>query len=136
MIKNKYSNFPTKYRLFSKGGAENVKTICKYYLDPETGLIKQLGDQHLTLIKDTIDKFNKQMLRSLYICYKDISKEEYDNVENSDNIDQYDLVFIAVFGIRGGRENKKRGRRKEKERGGSSVKMSESKSKCNNGYRR
>ena len=94
------SNFPTRYRLFSKGGAENVKTICKYYLDPETGLIKQLGDQHLTLIKDTIDKFNKQMLRSLYICYKDISKEEYDNVENSDNIDQYDLVFIAVFGIR------------------------------------
>ena len=94
-------NFPSQYRLFTKGGAENVKTICKYYLDPDTGDKKQLGDQQLTLIKDTIDKFNKQMLRSLYICYKDISKEEYDNAENSNNTtDQNDLVYVAVVGIR------------------------------------
>ena len=78
-------NFPTQYRLFTKGGAENVKNICKYYLDPDTGEKKRLVDQQLTLIKDSIDKFNKQMLRSLYICYKDITKEEYDNAENPEN---------------------------------------------------
>ena len=95
------SNFPTQYRLFTKGGAENVKNICKYYLDPDIGDKRQLGDQQLTLIKDKINKFNKQMLRSLYICYKDISKEEYDEAENENsNIDQKELVFVAVVGIR------------------------------------
>ena len=94
-------NFPTQYRLFTKGGAENVKNICKYYLDPDTGEKKRLVDQQLTLIKDSIDKFNKQMLRSLYICYKDITKEEYDNAENPENdSDQNELIFIAVVGIR------------------------------------
>ena len=94
-------NFPTQYRLFTKGGAENVKNICKYYLDPDTGEKKRLVDQQLTLIKDSIDKFNKQMLRSLYICYKDITKEEYDDAENPENdSDQNELIFIAVVGIR------------------------------------
>ena len=94
-------NFPTQYRLFTKGGAENVKNICKYYLDPESGEKKLLIDQQLTLIKDSIDKFNKQMLRSLYICYKDITKEEYDDAENPENdSDQNELIFLAVVGIR------------------------------------
>ena len=97
--------FKTKYRLFTKGGAENVKNICTYYLDPETGEEKKIAQTELDLIKTTIENFNKQMLRSLYICYKDISKEEYDNAETYKNeddkyIDQYDLVFVAVVGIR------------------------------------
>jgi Ca2+ transporting ATPase len=45
------------------------------------------------------------MLRSLYICYKDISEQEFENAEkfkNSDGkaLDQYDLTFIACVGIR------------------------------------
>ena len=45
------------------------------------------------------------MLRSLYICYKDISEEEYENCEtylNSEglNLDQYGCIFIACAGIR------------------------------------
>ena len=96
---------PTKYRLFTKGGAENVKNICKYYVDPDTGEKKQIGDQQLNLIKDTIENFNKQMLRSLYICYKDMTKDEFKNAETYKNskglsLDQYDLVFVAVVGIR------------------------------------
>ena len=97
--------FPTGYRLFSKGAAEMVKTVCKNYLDPETGSIKPIGDQERNFISDKIVKFNKQMLRSLYICYKDISEEEYENCEkyhNSEglNIDQYGCIFIACVGIR------------------------------------
>ena len=96
---------PTKYRLYTKGGAENVKNICKYYLDPDNGEKKQIGDQQLNLIKDTIENFNKQMLRSLYICYKDMTKEEFKNAETYKNskgqeLDQFDLVFVAVVGIR------------------------------------
>ena len=45
------------------------------------------------------------MLRSLYICYKDITEEEFEDAEkykNSDGktLDQYDLIFIACVGIR------------------------------------
>ena len=45
------------------------------------------------------------MLPSLYIYYKDISKEEYENAETYKNeddkyIDQYDFFFIAVVWIR------------------------------------
>ena len=97
--------FPTGYRLFSKGAAEMVKTVCKNYLDPETGLIKPIGDQERNFISDKILKFNKQMLRSLYICYKDISEEEYENCEKYRNseglsIDQYGCIFVACVGIR------------------------------------
>ena len=101
----KHSNFPTGYRLYTKGGAEKVKSICKYYLDPDTGENLPLGDQQLNFITDTIESFNKQMLRSLYTCYKDISKEEYENAKtfkNSDGkeLDQFDCTFIGCVGIR------------------------------------
>ena len=98
------SDFKTGYRLLSKGGGENARIFCKYYLDPETGEQKQLDDCVSMNIKQSIEEFNKNKLRSLYIAYKDISKDEYDNAEkeNKDGklIDQYDLVFLAVFGIK------------------------------------
>ena len=96
--------FPKGFRLFTKGGAENVKTICKSYLDPDTGNVNPMGDQQLNFISDKIEQFNKQMLRSLYICYKDITQDEYDNHNKTNSnglgLDQTDLVFIAVVGIR------------------------------------
>ena len=97
--------FPTGYRLFSKGGAEQVKTVCKNYLDPITGEIKPIGDQERNFISEKIIKFNKQMLRSLYVCYKDITKDEYENCEIYQNpeglsIDQFGCIFLACVGIR------------------------------------
>ena len=101
-IKNE--SFPKGYRLFSKGGAENSTKYCKYYLDPITGKIEQLKDENLTYIKGIIDEFNKDKLRSLYICYKDITESEFNNCEQLDSdgklIDQKDMIFIGVFGIR------------------------------------
>ena len=95
----------TGYRLYTKGGAEKVNVYCKSYLDPETGEVKPLGDTERYFISDSVQQFNKQMLRSLYICYKDISEEEFENAEkykNSDGktLDQFDLIFIACVGIR------------------------------------
>ena len=42
------------------------------------------------------------MLRSLYLCYKDISEEDFENVDLVDDVDldQSDCVFIGVVGIR------------------------------------
>ncbi len=97
-------DFPKGCRLFSKGGAENVSIFCSSYLDPDTGEIKTLDTGTIGRIKATIEEFNKNKLRSLYIAYKDITENEYNNCEklNNDNklIDQYDLVFLAVFGIK------------------------------------
>ena len=97
-------DFPSKYRLFSKGGGENASLFCKSYLDPENGTIKPMDDKTIDKIKDTIKDFNKSKLRSLYIAYKDITEEEYNNCEkpNEDGklIDTYGMVFVGVFGIR------------------------------------
>ena len=95
----------TGYRLYTKGGAEKVNVYCKNYLDPETGLVKPLGDTERYFISDSVQQFNKQMLRSLYICYKDILENEFENAEKFKNpdekaLDQYDLTFIACVGIR------------------------------------
>ena len=101
----KHDIFPTGYRLYTKGGGEKVKNICKSYIDPETGDIKPITDTERNFISDYIQQFNKQMLRSLYICYKDITAEEYEKCDSFNNsedvtIDQKDCVFIGVVGIR------------------------------------
>ena len=80
-VKNK--EFPTGYRLFSKGGGENARVFCKYYLDPNTGEKKSLDDSVSMRIKQSIEEFNKDKLRSLYIAYKDITDYEYENCEKT-----------------------------------------------------
>jgi len=98
------NEFPKGCRLFSKGGAENVSLFCNSYLDPETGNIKNLDKVTLERIKTNIEEFNKNKLRSLYIAYKDIDENDYNNCENANSedklIDQYGLIFLAVFGIK------------------------------------
>ena len=96
--------FSSGYRLFSKGGAENAALFCNTYLDPENGSIKPMDDKVVERIKNSIRDFNKDKLRSLYIAYKDITKEEYENCGKLNDegklIDQYGMVFLGVFGIR------------------------------------
>ena len=101
----RHDSSDTGYRLYTKGGAEKVNIYCKSYLDPETGNVKPLGDTERTFISDSIQEFNRQMLRSLYVCYKDIRQEEFENAEKFRNpqggeLDQSDLIFIACVGIR------------------------------------
>ena len=63
-----------------------------------------MDQKSIERIRESIKEFNKNKLRSLYIAYKDITKEEYDNCEKINDegklIDQYGMVFLAVFGIR------------------------------------
>ena len=100
----KSKDFPTGYRLFSKGGGENARVFCNYFLDPDSCAKKALDDSVSMKIKQSIEEFNKDKLRSLYIAYKDITKEEYENCEkpqkNNKLIDEYDLIFLSVFGIK------------------------------------
>ena len=101
-IKN--SKFPTGYRLFSKGFGENATQICSSYINPDTGEIEQMNKTVIYHIRSQMEEFNKNKLRTLYLAYKDISEDEYNNLEriNSEGklIDEYDLVFLAIFGMR------------------------------------
>jgi Ca2+ transporting ATPase len=101
-VKNKI--FPTGYRLFTKGGAENATLYCSNYIDKKTGDIKNFNEDIKNFINKEIEEMNKEMMRTLYLCYRDITKEEYDNCNNADEkgilIDQKNLTFIGVFGLR------------------------------------
>ena len=100
-IKN--DSFHTKYRLFTKGGAENATIYCDRYLNKETGEVKFLSLEEIDFINNEINEMNKKMMRTLYICYKDINEEEYINSEKQDEKgllpDQKNLIFIGVFGL-------------------------------------
>ena len=101
-IKN--DQFPTGYRLFTKGGAENAMIYCNRYLNPNTGEIKDINEDIKTFVNGQINEMNKKMIRTLYLCYKDITKEDYDKCEEFDDngllIDQKDLIFIGIFGLK------------------------------------
>ena len=99
-----HEEFPQKFRLFTKGGGENASVYCSSYMDPSTGQVKPIDDEKKKFIQGTIEKFNKASLRSLYIAYKELSKDEYKNSERANDngklVDQHDLIFLGVFGIR------------------------------------
>ena len=101
-IKN--PNFPSGYRLFSKGGGESALLYCSDYIDPDTGKQEHLDKTVSSHIKEQIEEFNKAQLRTLYIAYRDITEDEYNEPEklNSEGkmVDQSNLVFLCAFGIR------------------------------------
>ena len=101
LVHNK--SLPTGYRLFTKGGAEKCLTICNYYLDPKTGNVLKIDENFLNNIKKTIFEFSKEGLRSLYLAYKDIAIEDFFDCEKKNEnglyIDEYNLIFIGIFGI-------------------------------------
>ena len=72
-------------------------------MDPVSGKVKPLDSDRKRFIEESIENFNKDRLRSLYIAYRDLSKDEYVNSERANDegklIDQHDLVFLGVFGI-------------------------------------
>ena len=102
MIKN--NSFPTGYRLFTKGGAENALLFCNKYISEKDGKIYELNEEKKNYINEQIEAMNKKMMRSLFIGYKDITEEEYNKGfepdENDIYIDQKEIIFISVFCLR------------------------------------
>ena len=102
LVKNE--SFPTGYRLFTKGGGENAMIFSEKYISKETGEVLPLTENDKKYVIDQIDQQNKQMIRSLYIAYKDITEDQFihsdDLDENGYALDQTNLVFIGVVGLR------------------------------------
>ena len=86
------------YRLYTKGGAENIKKYCKYYIDSETGERIKLDSDILENLEKKIEKCNNDMLRTIYICYKDIREKDFYGI--NEEIDTNDLTLLAILGIR------------------------------------
>ena len=93
-VKEKNGN----YRLYTKGGSENIKNFCKYYIDSETGEKKELSLDIFKELEEKIEVCNNDMLRTIYVCYKDIDGKDFNNI--NEDLDKENLVLLAVFGIR------------------------------------
>ncbi len=100
----KNENFPTGYRLFTKGGSENAMAYSNRYIDKSTGAVKEINEEIINYVNHEINEMNKKMMRTLYLCYRDITEDEYNRCNEPDYqgllIDQKDLVFIGIFGLR------------------------------------
>ena len=102
MIENKL--FPTGYRLFTKGGAENALIYCEKYINSKDGKTYSFTEEKKNFLKNQINIMNKKMMRTLFIAYKDLTQEEYNKGfiqdENDIYIDQNNLIFISIFCLR------------------------------------
>ena len=98
------NEFPTGYRLFTKGGADFVLRNATKYLVPETCEVKVLDMQKREECERKMIDFNEETLRTLCVCYRDITKEDYDNFQSGEDddpsIDKHDLVLVGIFGIK------------------------------------
>ena len=102
MLQN--DSYPTGYRLYTKGGAENSLIYCDKYINNKTGKISNFTEEEKDFINNQMNIMNKKMMRTLFIGYKDITKEEYYKGfipdENNIYIDQKNLTFISIFCLR------------------------------------
>ena len=87
-----------KYYLYTKGSAENIKKYCKYFINSETGEKELLTKKILEKLNNKINDYNNDMLRSLYVCYKEIKEKDFINID--EEYDKSDLILLAIFGIR------------------------------------
>ena len=102
MLQN--DSYPTGYRLYTKGGAENSLIYCDKYINNKTGKISNFTEEEKDFINNQMNIMNKKMMRTLFIGYKDITKEDYNKGfipdENNIYIDQKNLAFISIFCLR------------------------------------
>ena len=77
---------------------------CNRYISPSTGEVRPINDEIRKFVNEEIDEMNKKMIRTLYLCYKDIEEKDYEYCEQPDEngllVDQKDLVFIGIFGLK------------------------------------
>ena len=68
---------------FFKRRRKNIRFFFNCYLYPETCKKKYLENNNSIKLKELLKEFIKGILKSLYIAYKDITKGEYENWDNS-----------------------------------------------------
>ena len=62
-----------------------INSNCNTFIDKETGQVSPITDEIKEYANHQINEMNKKMKRTLYICYRDITEEEYNSCELPDN---------------------------------------------------
>jgi Ca2+ transporting ATPase len=102
----KNSEFPTGHRMFIKGASDILlDRFATHYIDPRTNQQIILSDSKKSEFHETLKKFADNTLRTILICYKDITEHEYNNYQEMDEngefkIEKTSLIVIAIAGIR------------------------------------
>jgi len=103
-------DFPKKYRLLIKGGADIILPCCTHYHEGDT--IVEINKLKQEELEKKIKEFTKLTLRTIVIAYKDIPETEinnwdqtetrFDGLENRDfhTIEESKLILIAIVGIK------------------------------------
>jgi magnesium-transporting ATPase (P-type) len=71
----KWEQFPTGYRIFLKGASEIVLNACDYYVNDNNRKV-ELDDLNRERFNLQIKEFASESLRTICICYKDLTQRE------------------------------------------------------------
>ena len=69
-----YFDQKKRYYIFSKGAPEILLENCKYYVN-KTNAITPIDSAWKDEFNNTIKKFSSESLRTLLLCYREITKE-------------------------------------------------------------
>lgn len=102
-IKNE--EFPTGYRMFIKGASEILLNWSTHFINPETNEKRIMSDVDFKLFEGIIHNFACNSLRTILLCYKDITAEQFENYQDTDQTNDYiieksDLCVVGIAGIR------------------------------------
>lgn len=94
-------------RLHVKGAAEIVLGTCSHYIDASGNRQELTEDKKEYIIKNVIESFAKEALRTICLAYKDLKESEggvshEDDHEDGVNkvVEKFGLTCIAILGIR------------------------------------
>ncbi|KAG0244606.1 ATP2B3 protein [Mortierella sp. GBAus27b] len=85
------------YRQYLKGASEIVMRVCSHYIDAE-GQTKELDDNTRAKFDEIIGTYADKALRTLALCYRDLSSSEYTKFTDEDAPSEK-LVCLGVVGI-------------------------------------
>lgn len=86
-----------RYYIFSKGAPEILLESCKSYVN-SAGTITPIDPIFKEQCSSVISEFSSQSLRTILLCYREISKEESEN-EHPENLEE-NLIVIGITGIK------------------------------------
>lgn len=94
-------------RLHSKGAAEIVLGLCSHYIDENGERARLTDDIKQDIIKNTIEKYARNALRTICLAYKDLEENEGGATHENDaedgvnkEVEMGGLVCVGILGIR------------------------------------
>jgi Ca2+ transporting ATPase len=86
-----------KYYIFSKGAPEILVDYCSKYID-KNGEVASIDEQYRQQLKDTISQFASASLRTILLCYQELSKDIV-NTPDPEKLER-DLIVLGLTGIK------------------------------------